>query len=55
MMGGGGWAPEAPAAFIGGDIGNAYGGGGPVRQQCTIQEATIVKSIHAVCVYRRSP
>ena len=48
--GGGGWAPEAPAAFVGGDIGNISVVTAPVRQQCTIQEATIVKAIHAVCV-----
>jgi len=50
VMGGGGWAPEAPAAFVGGDIGNLTVETGPVRQQCTIQEATIVKAIHAVCI-----
>ena len=50
VMGGGGWAPEAPAAFVGGDIGNLTVETGPVRQQCTIQEATIVKAIHAVCL-----
>jgi hypothetical protein len=49
-MGGGGWAPEAPAAFVGGDIGTLTVETGPVRQQCTIQEATIVKAIHAVCL-----
>ncbi len=48
--GGGGWAPEAPAPFVGGDIGNISVETAPVRQQCTIQEATIVKAIHAVCV-----
>jgi hypothetical protein len=48
--GGGGWAPEAPAAFVGGDIGTLTVETGPVRPQCTIQEATIVKAIHAVCV-----
>jgi hypothetical protein len=50
VTGGGGWAPEAPAAFAGGDIGNLTVETGPVRQQCTIQEATIVKAIHAVCL-----
>jgi hypothetical protein len=50
VIGGGGWAPEAPAAFAGGDIGTLSVVTGPVRQQCTIQEATIVKAIHAVCV-----
>lgn len=50
VMGGGGWAPEAPTAFAGGDIGNLTVETGPVRQQCTIQEATIVKAIHAVCL-----
>jgi hypothetical protein len=49
-FGGGGWAPEAPAAFVGGDIGNISVVTAPVRQQCTIQEATIVKAIHAVCI-----
>ena len=48
--GGGGWAPEAPAPFVGGDIGNLSVETAPVRRQCTIQEATIVKAIHAVCV-----
>ena len=48
VIGGGGWAPEAPQAFIGGDIGTLYVVAAP--QQCTIEEATIVKSIHAVCV-----
>jgi hypothetical protein len=48
VMGGGGWAPEAPQAFIGGDIGTLSVVAAP--QQCTIEEATIVKSIHAVCV-----
>jgi hypothetical protein len=48
--GGGGWAPEAPAPFVGGDIGNLTVETAPARQQCTIQEATIVKAIHAVCV-----
>jgi len=46
-IGGGGWAPEAPPAFMGGDIGNLSV---ETRQQCTIQQATIVKSIHAVCM-----
>ena len=50
MVGGGGWAPEAPQAFIGGDIGTLAVEAAPVRAQCTIEEATIVKSIHAVCV-----
>ena len=50
MVGGGGFAPEAPQAFIGGDIGTLAVVAAPVRAQCTIQEATIVKSIHAVCV-----
>ena len=48
VMGGGGWAPEAPQAFMGGDIGTLSVVAAP--QQCTIEEATIVKSIHAVCV-----
>ena len=48
VIGGGGWAPEAPQAFIGGDIGTLSVVAAP--QQCTIEEATIVKSIHAVCV-----
>ena len=48
VLGGGGWAPEAPQAFIGGDIGTLSVVAAP--QQCTIEEATIVKSIHAVCV-----
>ena len=48
VTGGGGWAPEAPQAFIGGDIGTLSVVAAP--QQCTIEEATIVKSIHAVCV-----
>jgi hypothetical protein len=46
-IGGGGWAPEAPGAFAGGDIGTLQV---ETRAQCTVQEATIVKSIHAVCV-----
>jgi hypothetical protein len=46
-IGGGGWAPEAPQAFVGGDIGTLSV---ETRPQCTIQEATIVKSIHAVCL-----
>ncbi len=50
VMGGGGWAPEAPTAFVGGDIGTLSVVTAPVRQQCTIQEATVVKAIHAVCV-----
>ena len=50
MIGGGGWAPEAPAAFAGGDIGTLNVETAPVRARCTIQEATIVKTIHAVCV-----
>ena len=50
VMGGGGWAPEAPAPFAGGDIGTLNVETAPVRAQCTIQEATIVKTIHAVCV-----
>ena len=50
MGSGGGWVPEAPAAFVGGDIGTLTVETGPVRPQCTIQEATIVKAIHAVCV-----
>ena len=49
-FGGGGWAPEAPAPFAGGDIGSISVETAPVRPQCTIQEATIVKAIHAVCV-----
>ncbi|MBN9546155.1 MAG: hypothetical protein J0I19_11830 [Alphaproteobacteria bacterium] len=47
---GGGWAPEAPTAFAGGDIGTLNVETAPVRAQCTIQQATIVKTIHAVCV-----
>ena len=50
VMGGGGWAPEAPQAFIGGDIGTLSVVAAPARAQCTIEEATIIKSIHAVCV-----
>jgi len=50
VIGGGGWAPEAPTAFACGDVGNLSVQTGPVRQQCTIQEATIVKTIHAVCL-----
>lgn len=46
-IGGGGWAPEAPGAYAGGDIGTLQV---ETRAQCTVQEATIVKSIHAVCV-----
>jgi hypothetical protein len=46
-FGGGGWAPEAPGAFAGGDIGTLTV---QTRAQCTVQEATIVKSIHAVCL-----
>lgn len=47
VMGGGGWAPEAPAAFVGGDLGTLAV---ETRAQCTIQEATVVKTIHAVCL-----
>lgn len=47
---GGGWAPEAPTAFAGGDIGTLNVETAPARAQCTIQQATIVKTIHAVCV-----
>jgi hypothetical protein len=46
-------APEAPAAFAGGDVGNlsVEVAAAPVAaQQCTIQEATVVKAIHAICV-----
>jgi hypothetical protein len=50
VMGGGGWAPEAPAAFVGGDLGTLTVETAPVRAQCTIQDATIVKTIHAVCM-----
>src|SRR6185312_6663482 len=48
VIGGGGFAPEAPQAFIGGELGTLSVAAAP--QQCTIEEATIVKSIHAVCV-----
>ncbi|HXS06904.1 MAG TPA: hypothetical protein VN723_08950 [Rhizomicrobium sp.] len=48
VVGGGGFAPEAPQAFIGGELGTLSVAAAP--QQCTIEEATIVKSIHAVCV-----
>ncbi|HEY2837189.1 MAG TPA: hypothetical protein VGI89_11520 [Rhizomicrobium sp.] len=48
VVGGGGFAPEAPQAFIGGELGTLSVASAP--QQCTIEEATIVKSIHAVCV-----
>jgi hypothetical protein len=53
VFSGGGVAPEAPVAFVGGDIGNIsveVAPSRPAAQQCTIQEATIVKAIHAVCI-----
>lgn len=47
------FALEAPAPFVGGDIGNIAVEIAPAPaapQQCTIQEATVVKAIHAICV-----
>lgn len=50
VIGGGGWAPQAPQPYMGGDIGSISVQTAPVRPQCTIQEATVVKAIHAVCI-----
>jgi hypothetical protein len=50
VIGGGGWAPEAPQPYMGGDIGGISVEAAPVHAQCTIQEATVVKAIHAVCI-----
>ncbi len=50
VIGGGGWAPEAPQPYMGGDIGTISVEAAPMRAQCTIQEATVVKAIHAVCI-----
>ncbi|MDE2462623.1 MAG: hypothetical protein KGO02_02760 [Alphaproteobacteria bacterium] len=50
VIGGGGWAPEAPQPYMGGDIGSISVEAAPVHAQCTIQEATVVKAIHAVCI-----
>jgi len=44
------FAPEAPVAFAGGDIGNLSVEIAPLAQPCTIQEATVVKAIHAICI-----
>jgi hypothetical protein len=43
-------APEAPVAFVGGEIGNLSVEVAAPQPVCTYQEATIVKAIHAVCV-----
>jgi len=53
------YSPEAPTVYTGGDLGNlsveavapaAPTGMGYAPGQCTYQDATVVKSIHAVCV-----
>lgn len=50
FTGGSGYAPEAPSQFQGGDIGNISVDITPAAPQCTFQDATVVKAIHAVCV-----
>ena len=48
----GGLAPEAPGPFAGGDLGGLTVDAGPLRVagECTFEDATAIKAIHAVCV-----
>jgi len=47
-----GVAPEAPGPFAGGDLGGLAVNTAPLRVagECTLEDATVIKAIHAVCV-----